>query len=131
MSIGPEVSVKLVLRVGGRVMMLRRHDTGRYNFPGGHVQRNERLLDALRRELREELGYNLRNTPRFFDLHEHIEPDGSQHIIILHYLLVLEIRPAFALGDDEAESEILWLSRDELAAVVPDQDFIEKIFTNV
>lgn len=127
MKNGPEVSVKLVLRVGGRVLMLRRPD-GTYNFPGGHVERNEPVLDALRRELREELGYDLRGTPEFFDLYEYIAPDGSQHIIILHYALVLESRPTFTLGDDEKDSEVTWLTPHELAAISPSPDFIRQAF---
>lgn len=55
-----------VLRDGhGRVLLARRPpgkaDAGLWEFPGGKVEANESPLDALRRELREELGVGIRD----------------------------------------------------------------------
>lgn len=55
-----------VLRDGqGRVLLARRPpgkaDAGLWEFPGGKVEANESALDALRRELREELGIGIRD----------------------------------------------------------------------
>lgn len=48
----------------GRVLLARRPpgkaDAGLWEFPGGKVEANESALDALRRELREELGVGIR-----------------------------------------------------------------------
>lgn len=127
MHSNPEVSVKLVLRVKDEALMLRRPD-GRYLFPGGHVEWGESSIECLKRELQEELSYDLVQEPEFVDLYEYISPDRSQHIIILHYLLRLEERPTIELGDDEANSKILWLSREELQQIIPKPQFIERIF---
>ena len=48
-----------VLRREGRVLISRRirgADVGRWEFPGGKLERGETPEQALRRELREELG---------------------------------------------------------------------------
>ena len=48
-----------VLRREGRVLLSRRirgADVGRWEFPGGKLERGETPEQALRRELREELG---------------------------------------------------------------------------
>lgn len=124
---GPEVSAKLVLRVNDRVLMLQRPD-GRHIFPGGHITWGEPTTLCLKRELWEELSYDLRQEPEFADLYEYISPDRSQHIIILHYLLRLPERPALALGDDEAGSDVLWLTQEKLQKIIPRPQFIEKIF---
>lgn len=124
---GLEVSAKLVLRVGDAVLMLRRHETGIYNFPGGHVKPGESIQQALRRELNEELAFDLPVEPVLFDIYEHIGLTGPQHIIF-HHLLVLVMRPELILGDDEAGSDIQWLRRKGLTAIIPDQEFITKVF---
>jgi ADP-ribose pyrophosphatase YjhB (NUDIX family) len=53
----PSVTVKLILRYKDEVLMVK-HTDGHFGFPGGHVEWNESLIGALRRELREELGYS-------------------------------------------------------------------------
>ena len=47
------------------VLLTRRANTGfgdgYYALPGGHVEQNERILDAAKREVLEEVGINLQN----------------------------------------------------------------------
>lgn len=53
-------AVYLILFHEGKVLLLRRHNTGYrdgyYSFPAGHIDGNERLVDAMQREAKEELG---------------------------------------------------------------------------
>lgn len=55
------VAVKGVLRRRGKILLTQRalHDTlgGMYEFPGGGIEEGEYLLNALKRELHEEVGY--------------------------------------------------------------------------
>ncbi len=44
------------------VLMINRWD-GKIGFPGGHVDEGEDILVALKRELKEEINYNLTETP--------------------------------------------------------------------
>ena len=32
---------------------------GTYQFPGGHIEKREKIIDGLIREIKEEIGYNL------------------------------------------------------------------------
>ena len=124
-----EISTKLVIRVGDYVLMLRRKD-GSNIFPGGHIEYGEPIIDCLKREAHEELSYKLQTYPEYFDMYEYITPDHSKHALILHYLLVLPSRPVINLGDDEADSEVIWYTRNELARIIPDQAFWDKVFAS-
>jgi len=109
--------------------LLRRAD-GTYIFPGGHVEYAESIDACLKREALEELSYDLEAKPMFFDLYEYIPEDHSKHALILHYLVVLSAKPVFKLGDDEANSEMIWFTKAELAKIIPKPAFIEKAFTS-
>ncbi|WP_420638112.1 NUDIX hydrolase [Candidatus Poriferisocius sp.] len=56
---GPELCVGAVVVREGSILLIRRGNPpgeGRWSVPGGRVHRGERLVDAVRRELREETG---------------------------------------------------------------------------
>jgi 8-oxo-dGTP pyrophosphatase MutT (NUDIX family) len=50
----------IVTDEGGRVLLVRRSDTGEWEPPGGVVEQDEDLLTALVREVREETGITVR-----------------------------------------------------------------------
>jgi ADP-ribose pyrophosphatase YjhB (NUDIX family) len=58
----PDVhGVKGILRDGDRILLVRHTygDRGRWDVPGGHAHRGEPAVDAVRREMREELGIDM------------------------------------------------------------------------
>ncbi len=86
--------VAAVVRDGGRILITRRRDDaergGLWEFPGGKVEPGEAEPDALRREIREELGCEisvgrllLRHRHRYTDLEVELAfygcalPDGE------------------------------------------------------
>ena len=70
--------VAAVVRRGGRILVTRRHDGaergGQWEFPGGKVEPGEAEAEALRREIREELGCDI-EVGRLLLRHRHRYPD--------------------------------------------------------
>jgi 8-oxo-dGTP diphosphatase len=59
---------------------LAKNERGLWEFPGGAVEFNERLADALIREMREEYGIEI-EVGELLDVVDHILPDEGQHWI--------------------------------------------------
>lgn len=57
------VSVQLLLEKENKILLMKRKNTGyedgKYCLPGGHVEVNEEIREALIREAKEEIGINL------------------------------------------------------------------------
>jgi 8-oxo-dGTP diphosphatase len=73
----------LIVDGQGRLFLARRgpkakNERGLWEFPGGAVERGERLADALRREIREEYGVEI-EVGELLDVVDHILPDEGQH----------------------------------------------------
>jgi ADP-ribose pyrophosphatase YjhB (NUDIX family) len=63
--VDPKVAVGAICRVGGGIVLLRRGIApgyGKWVFPGGYVDRGEKLEDAARREALEEVHLEVRVT---------------------------------------------------------------------
>jgi nucleoside triphosphatase len=63
---------------------------GQWGLPGGGIEPGEQMLDALRRELREEIGIEVDQIrPAFFKdcLHSKKFPDGHSALIYMIFLL--------------------------------------------
>jgi len=101
--------VAAVLQRAGRLLVARRPEEkrhgGRWEFPGGKVSRGESFLEAVRRELAEELALEIRGIG---DLLFRAEDPGSRFSI--HFVEV------FADGLPQAieHSEIAWVTPSEL-----------------
>jgi mutator protein MutT len=110
-ALGEIPVVAAVLRRGGKVLIARRpagkRHGGMWEFPGGKVFGGESLLDAVRRELAEELVLEVRGIG---DLLFRADDPGSPFSI--HFVEV------FAEGLPRAieHSEFAWVTPDELPA---------------
>lgn len=83
--------VAAVIRRGGRILVTRRHPGGPlgdlWEFPGGKVESGESEPEALRREIAEELGCEVR-VERFLFRHSHDYP--HIHVDLAFYACSLE-----------------------------------------
>jgi 8-oxo-dGTP pyrophosphatase MutT (NUDIX family) len=123
----PDVSLKLVLRAEGRVLMLHR-TAGTWEFPGGRLEWGESPEEAINRELIEELGYKVPATPKFIHVYNYISNDKTRHSILLHYFLAIEYIPELHATPEEPEPEVVWLTKADLSRIIPNPEFIEQIF---
>lgn len=89
-----------------------------YTLPGGHVEKDESIVDAVVREMQEETGLTVRS-PRLCGV-KHFPIEGGRYIV-------------FLFEADEFDGEIIsseegqmhWVNKDELQSVNLVNDFRE------
>jgi len=100
----------MILR-DGKLLIARRPDKngqrGRWEFPGGKIERGETPEAALERELREELGVST-HTGRIYHAVAHAYPDKD--VLLLFY------RSRLTKGEPEPieEAEVRWIEERQL-----------------
>lgn len=127
----PNVSVKLMIRYKDEVLMIK-HKDGTLGFPGGHVEYGESLVGALKREVKEEIGYDLKAEPKLFDVWNYIPGENpnmktKDHIVFLNYTYRIDKKPDLSSPEG---LEILWLARKEIESKkeIKDKQFLDKVF---
>lgn len=117
--------VAAVVTDGGEILVCRRGphigQAGRWEFPGGKVEPGEDPVDALIREIREELGVGIRVTGHLSTDETHV---GDRVIRLACYRAVLENgRPTQSTDHDELRwvsataLERFWWAEPDLPAV--------------
>ena len=107
--------VAVIVNADDQVLLTKRNIPpfkGEWVMPGGKIDLGEPIVQALMREVREEVGLEV-EVGRLIDVFEHVTPgEDNYHFIIIYYLCT----PIFcdvAHNRDEV-SEALWVGRDEL-----------------
>ena len=113
----PVVGVGGVVIADGRALLIRRGNPpleGEWSIPGGTLEVGEMLLDAVRRELAEETGIEVR-VGDLIEVFERIFPDGEgqpkYHFVILDYLCEA-VRSTARAGSDV--TDVAWAAESEL-----------------
>jgi len=90
--IGVGVEAIIVNREGKLFLAQRgpqaKNERGLWEFPGGSVEFGERLIDALKREIREEYGVEI-EVRDLLNVADHILPDEGQHWVSPSYVCVI------------------------------------------
>lgn len=84
------VAVGILMRTNGEVLLAQRPEgkpyAGYWEFPGGKVEANETIFEALQREFLEELGIHIRSAEHWCGL-EHTYPHAH---VRLHFMISRE-----------------------------------------
>lgn len=110
------VNAKIVFRVGNELLTFRSRDGGHY-LPGGHLDHGEHPLDALKRELVEEMGYELPGEPVVLGAWTSVNDAEDLHRITIVYLLDLPSKPDFhwvATDSSEGFEAFVWIPADRI-----------------
>ena len=120
-----------VIRHEGRVLLTRRmegaHLAGMWEFPGGKIEAGEDPRDALRRELDEELGIDVR-VGEIVDVTFHPYPDADKAVLLLFFEATREPGSAAPSAIDVAE--VTWADRaalDEVEFPPADRVIVAKV----
>jgi 8-oxo-dGTP diphosphatase len=106
----------VILSDDGRVVLIRRGqapDAGEWSIPGGGVELGESVVEALRREVREETGLEIA-VGEFLEVYERVDRDADG---VRFHFVVLDFRAtvtggALRAGTDAAE--VVFADPDDL-----------------
>ncbi|MBQ8556733.1 MAG: 8-oxo-dGTP diphosphatase [Clostridia bacterium] len=116
----------MLRRKDGCVLVQNRRDPhwGGLTFPGGHVEAEESLVDAVVREMQEETGLTIRH-PRLVGTKDWVQKDGSRYLVLLYTATEYE-------GElhASAEGDICWMTLDDMRAgkMVSGMDVMLRVF---
>jgi mutator protein MutT len=113
-----DVVAALICR-DGRLLTCQRHETAafpfKWEFPGGKLENAESHTEALRRELKEELGIEVREVSQVYQS-EHIYPEGLR--VCLRFFKVPKYEGEIV---NFVFHQIRWVQPSELAGM----DFLD------
>jgi 8-oxo-dGTP diphosphatase len=125
------VAVGVILDANRKILITRRaadaHQGDLWEFPGGKIEQGESLLDALQRELHEELGIEVGRTTALLE----VRHDYGDKAVILEVHMVWEFRGEARPLEGQP---MAWVSAQELkryafpAANKPIIEAVEKLF---
>lgn len=123
------LGAKALLWNDGKVLLLKRKNY--WDIPGGRVEKKESVLDALHRELQEEIGLiGLTGLSHFMMVLSSVRiprPDGDVGLILTVYRCEI---PPFTPQLSEEHTDFCWFSPEEAKAVLKDRyppEFIQQL----
>ncbi|MGH7828887.1 MAG: (deoxy)nucleoside triphosphate pyrophosphohydrolase [Candidatus Binatia bacterium] len=116
--VGVQVVAALIYQ-GQRVLACQRTEQGpfplKWEFPGGKVEEGESFLTALQREIREELGIEVRSAQEIFR-HRHLYPDQLDVELIF-----FSVESYTGVIENRSFHQLLWVKPEKLTEL----DFLE------
>jgi 8-oxo-dGTP diphosphatase len=125
------VTAALIIREGRILVAQRlpdsRFEPNKWEFPGGKVDFSEHPMEAIRRELKEEIGIEV-EVGDVYDLASHVYDQNGmlRHVVILFYRCMIIYGEPMPLDCQDLK----WIDRDQLARlsfVEGDHPVVEKL----
>lgn len=109
--------VTLIIYKEGKILLQKRADNGRWAIHGGGIEPGENYLDALRREIKEELNIEPIN-PTLLGIYSGKElfntyPNGDQVYALDHTFICTEFKGTIKFNDGEV-NELKWFDLNNL-----------------
>ena len=115
-----ELTMLCLIENGSKVLLQNRvkKDWKGYTLPGGHIEKDESIVDAVVREMKEETGLTVRN-PRLCGVKQ-FPIDGGRYLVFLFKSIEFE---GELISSDEGQME--WVERADIPALQTVRDFAE------
>ena len=114
----------LIVREDGRILFEKRSDNGLYCLPGGSIDLGEKLEEAARREVLEEVGLELNDLTLFLitsgEEGKICYPNGDVTYYVSFYFLTSPRKGQKERIADRESSELRWFSPSE----VPEEKYL-------
>jgi len=107
------VNAKVVIRTADEFAYLT-YPSGMHDLPGGHIEFGETVIDGLRREVQEELGYTMPTEPRLIGIWEYISQSRQSHTVYIGYMMQLTDKPELRYIEHDDGTILNWLHRDSI-----------------
>ena len=81
----PKVGVSVIIYKDNKILMLKKigaHGSGTWSFPGGHLEFGEEIEDAVRREVIEETGVEIKNIQQVTFTNDIFSQEDKHYITI-------------------------------------------------
>jgi 8-oxo-dGTP diphosphatase len=117
-----QVGVKaLIKNSNGEYLFIRRSTTlatdvsePSWDIPGGRIEPDEYLLEALRREVQEEIGHEVQSTPMLIKAQDIFVTTKDLHVVRLTYRLTEDVEDIILSDEHE---EYVWVHESQLETV--------------
>ncbi len=114
--LNPAAAVAVIMECRGKILFgVRKHDPGRgmLDLPGGFADAGETAEEAVRREIREELGIDIPQLSYLFSLPNRYPYGGIVYDTLDLIFLVEWDEPPEVIADDDLE-DVIWVAREEV-----------------
>lgn len=98
-----------------------------WDIPGGRIDPGEQLIDALRREIKEEIGHDLQSEPQLIAAQDIIVSTKDLHVVRLTYLIEEDV-PNITLSDEHDNYRWVGVAESDSITMEP---YLAQVFNNI